>query len=151
MTNGQQNNRDAWIEVFTLLGSQGVPSLQHLERILAPGVRFRDPFNDLVGIPALRAVLEHTVQHLRDVQFTVVDSSASGRREYLKWEMSGTLRWLGNWRVVGMSELEFDDDGLLVLHQDYWDASEEFYGRLPVIGWMLRRVRSLASVAPGTS
>ncbi len=45
----QQDNCQAWIEVFTRLGAEGVPALDHLEQITTPDVRFRDPFNDIAG------------------------------------------------------------------------------------------------------
>ena len=146
MNPSQQQNRQAWIEVFTRLGPDGVPPLENLEEIVSSDVRFRDPFNDLVGPKALRALLEHTRRQIPDVRFQVMDQVTQGRRVYLKWEMTGTIRVLGFWRVQGMSELLFNDRGKLMLHQDYWDASEQFYARLPLFGWMLRRIRSLAAV-----
>jgi hypothetical protein len=36
----------------------------------------------------------------------------------------------------------------LLAHQDHWDASEQFFFRLPVLGWLLRRVRDAAAVVP---
>ena len=109
-------------------------------------MRFRDPFNDLVGLPAVRKLLEHTRRQVRDVRFRVLDKAEAGERVYLKWEMTGNVRLLGLWRVQGMSELVFDAAGKLTLHQDYWDASEQFYARLPLFGWLLRRIRALAAI-----
>lgn len=143
----QEANCDAWIDVFTRLNSDGLPTLDHLERITSPEVRFRDPFNDMVGRSAVLELLEHTRRQIRDVRFQIIDRASSGQRVYLKWEMTGRLRLLGVWRVEGMSELVFDAEGKLKQHRDYWDASEQFYGRLPVIGWVLARIRSLASVS----
>jgi len=142
----QQKNLQAWIEMFERLGTDGVPSLERLEQLVSSDVRFRDPFNDLVGPSALQALLEHTRRQVPDVRFQVMDKVAQGQRAYLKWEMTGTLRVLGLWRVQGMSELVFDDAGKLTLHQDYWDASEQFYARLPLFGWLLRRIRAVAAV-----
>ncbi len=155
----QKENCHAWIEVFTRLGKEGVPALDHLEQITTPDVSFRNPFNletastavsrfnDIVGRRALRALLEHTrrlVQHLR---FEVIDTAVSGQRVYLKWHMIGNLRVIGLWRLRDMSECAFDGEGKRKLHRDYWAASEQFYSRLPFIGWMLRRIRSLASAS----
>ena len=142
----QQQNLQAWIEVFTHLGADGVPSLERLERVVSRDVRFRDPFNDLLGVSAVHGLLEHTRRQIPDVRFQVIDQVTQGRRVYLKWKMAGTLRVLGFWRVQGMSELVFNDGGKVMLHQDYWDASEQFYARLPLFGWILRRIRSMAAV-----
>jgi len=143
----QQKHCDAWIGVFTNLASNGVPSLQHLEQITSANVRFRDPFNELSGRRALLALLEHTRKQILDVKFEVLDTANSGDRAYLKWQMTGRVRVLGDWTVRGMSELLFDESGKLVLHQDYWDASEQFYGQLPIVGWLIRRLRSLAAIS----
>jgi hypothetical protein len=40
----------------------------------------------------------------------------------------------------------FSSDGLVTLHRDYWDAAEELYEKLPVVGsvmrWLKQRVNS---------
>ncbi len=87
----QQDNSHAWIEAFTRLGAEGVTALDHLEQITTRDVRFRDPFNDIVGTPSLRALLEHTRRQVQEVRLEVLDTADSGERLYLKWEMSGRL------------------------------------------------------------
>jgi hypothetical protein len=39
----------------------------------------------------------------------------------------------------------FNDRGLVSEHVDYWDASEQFYMKLPVIGSILRFIRNKAA------
>lgn len=46
-----------------------------------------------------------------------------------------------------MSELVLDGESRLKLDQDYWDASKQSYSRLPVIGRLMSRIGSLASVS----
>jgi hypothetical protein len=40
--------------------------------------------------------------------------------------------------IHGASHLRFDDAGLVVLHRDYWDAAEELYAKLPLLGMLMR-------------
>ena len=40
--------------------------------------------------------------------------------------------------IRGASHLKFDQQGRVVWHRDYWDAAEELYEKLPVIGWLMR-------------
>jgi len=35
----------------------------------------------------------------------------------------------------------FDDNGLVVAHIDYWDAAQNLYERLPLIGWLFAWLR----------
>jgi steroid Delta-isomerase len=38
----------------------------------------------------------------------------------------------------GASQLRFAPDGRIAYHRDYWDAAEELYAKLPVIGTLMR-------------
>jgi hypothetical protein len=38
-----------------------------------------------------------------------------------------------------------DPQGLIVLHRDYWDAAEELYEKLPVVGALMRWLRRRAA------
>jgi hypothetical protein len=48
--------------------------------------------------------------------------------------------------VRGGTHLVFNDEGLVTLHRDYWDAAEELYEKLPLVGglmrWLKRRANS---------
>lgn len=72
-----------------------MPALDHLKQITTGDVRFRDPFNDIVGRPSLRALREYTRRQVQELRFEVLDTTDSGRRVYLKWEMTGKLPVLG--------------------------------------------------------
>jgi hypothetical protein len=38
----------------------------------------------------------------------------------------------------------FDAQGLITLHRDYWDAAEELYEKLPVLGGLMRWLKKRA-------
>jgi hypothetical protein len=44
---------------------------------------------------------------------------------------------------LGASHFVFTSTGLVTLHRDYWDAAEELYEKLPLLGsamrWLKRR------------
>ena len=48
--------------------------------------------------------------------------------------------------ILGASHLVFSTKGLVTLHRDYWDAAEELYEKLPVLGgamrWLKRRANN---------
>ena len=140
-------NCHAWIGTFIRLGTDGLPTSERLEQITSPEVRFIDPFNDLKGRPALRVLLEHTKQQLKDLHFDITDTAMSGNRVYVKWNMTARLKFFGEWRVEGVSEIEFDEEGRVSLHRDHWDSARQFYEKIPIIGWLLRRLRSSLSLS----
>ena len=45
--------------------------------------------------------------------------------------------------VRGASHLVLDPQGLIVLHRDYWDAAEELYMKLPLLGMLMRGLRRM--------
>jgi hypothetical protein len=57
-----------------------------------------------------------------------------------------SLRGSGPQVILGASRLVFSAQGLVTLHRDYWDAAEELYEKLPLVGglmrWLKRRANS---------
>jgi len=47
--------------------------------------------------------------------------------------------------VRGASHLVLDARGLVSLHRDYWDAAEELYEKLPVVGALMRWLKKRAN------
>jgi hypothetical protein len=39
----------------------------------------------------------------------------------------------------------FNQDGKVVIHRDYWDAAEELYEKLPVVGGLMRWLKRRAN------
>ena len=39
------------------------------------------------------------------------------------------------------SHLRFAADGRIAYHRDYWDAAEEVYEKVPLLGGLLRRIK----------
>jgi len=117
-------------------------SLERLDEICAPEVRFRDPFNDVTGVDACRRVFEKMFEDVAEPSFSVSDIACSGRTAYLRWTFRFRPRKGGAaWRIEGMSEVAFDAGGRVVAHIDHWDSGRQFYERLPLIGAVIRWVR----------
>jgi steroid delta-isomerase len=121
--------------------------LARLELLYAEHARFKDPFNDVTGIAAIRAVFEPMFRRLDAPRFEVREIVAEGDRAWLTWDFH--FRFKGSrtpQRVHGASLLHFDAQGRVILHRDYWDAAEELYEKLPLIGalmrWLKRRAAS---------
>ena len=86
--------------------------------------------------------------NLERPQFTVSHMGMADNDEqlgFLRWELDSMLRGKP-YRIIGMSEVIFAADGRVSLHVDHWDAAQQFYERLPVIGGVLRMIRSRLTV-----
>ena len=73
-----------------------------------------------------------------------IEDYAWGREErtaYLKWVMNFEYRGKKA-RIVGMTELLFSKDHKVLSHIDHWDAAEQFFEHIPIVGSILRFVKS---------
>lgn len=117
-------------------------ALAGIDAVYAREARFKDPFNDVHGVTAIRRVYAHMFETLAEPRFVVLDSIASPGRCFLVWQLHFRQAGAGRPRVVhGSSHLRFDTDGRIESHRDYWDAAEEIYEHVPLLGHLLRLVR----------
>lgn len=111
--------------------------------LYADNVFFNDTLKTLNGRAAVQAYFLKTTSHTEFVRARVVDVAHSGANTYVRWEMD--VKFRGGRepvRTVGMTLLRFDGAGQVVLHQDFWDPAAGFYEHLPVLGGILRWIRS---------
>lgn len=143
---------DARIAAIVGLFEQLSPeSLPQLAQIYTEAARFKDPFNEVQGVPAIRAIFEHMFRTLDAPRFIVHDTVLQGAQCFLTWDFVFSLkgrqgRKLPPLTVRGGSHLKLAEDGRISEHRDYWDVAEELYEKLPVLGglmrWLKRRVNS---------
>jgi hypothetical protein len=70
-----------------------------------------------------------------------------GEQAFLAWDFVFRMRRFkrGEQRVRGGSHLRFGADARITEHRDYWDAAEELYEKLPVLGGLMRWLRRRAA------
>jgi ketosteroid isomerase-like protein len=116
------------------------PDLAQLDRFYAESASFKDPFNEVQGVPAIRRVFEHMFATLDAPRFVVHAAVVQGDQCFLTWDFIFRMRRFNRdeQRVRGSSHLRLAADGRITLHRDYWDAAEELYEKLPVVGGLMR-------------
>lgn len=120
--------------------------LVRLGTLYRPDARFKDPFNDVQGLDAIAAIFRHMFGTLRDPRFVVHDVVAQDAQAFLTWEFRFAPRRGGGagMTIRGATHLRFADDGRVAEHRDYWDAAEELYEKLPLVGALMRWLRRRA-------
>ncbi len=123
--------------------------LAHLGDYYAPDALFKDPFNDVQGITAIRAIFDHMFAQLHEPRFVVTRQVQQGHDCFLTWDFVFRFKRFQPETVQtikGATHLVFDDRGYVAQHRDYWDAAEELYEKLPWVGgfmrWLKQRSRS---------
>jgi steroid delta-isomerase len=131
----------AYFEAITPAGVAG------LGEFYADDALFKDPFNEVRGVPAIQAVFAHMFVALDAPRFVVNDIVVQGDQALLTWDFLFRFRGgrAGEQRVRGASHLRFAPDGRVALHRDYWDAAEELYEKLPLVGSLMRWLKRRAT------
>ena len=133
------------VEAFEALTPADLPRLCEF---YAPNAEFKDPFNEVRGVPAIQQVFAHMYVALDTPRFVVLDVIAQGDQCVLTWDFIFRFRRFSRelQTVRGASHLKLDATGLITLHRDYWDVAEELYEKLPGVGalmrWLKRRANS---------
>ena len=124
-------------------------SVADIGQIYAAAARFKDPFNEVVGVPAIERIFAHMFTALQAPHFVVTTQVLQGSQCFLTWEFRFRFRSHQPEQeqvILGASHLVFGPDGLSTLPRDYWDAAEELYEKLPLLGslmrWLKRRANS---------
>jgi ketosteroid isomerase-like protein len=133
------------VEAFERLRSEDV---ERLGEIYSADARFKDPFNEVQGVPAIRQVFGHMFVALREPRFVIRDAVCEGNQCFLSWDFLFRMRrFRGDEQCIrGGSHLRLAADGRISEHRDYWDVAEELYEKLPMVGalmrWLKRRANS---------
>ena len=122
--------------------------LVRLGEIYAADARFKDPFNEVQGVAAIERVFARMFDGLDAPRFVIRDAVTEGGQAFLIWDFRFRMRRFGRateQQVCGATHLVFAGDGRIALHRDYWDAAEELYEKLPVVGALMRWLKRRAS------
>lgn len=133
--------------IVTLFEQLTPADIDRLNEFYTPTACFKDPFNDVQGLPAIQRVFRHMYASLTEPRFVVRDIIVQGDQCFLSWDFLFRFkRFNGELQTVrGGSQLQLDAIGLIVLHRDYWDAAEELYEKLPLVGGLMRWLKKRAN------
>ena len=132
------------VELFENLSPQRLPELAAL---YTEGARFKDPFNEVFGTAAINQIFGHMFENLSKPRFVVKQRLVDGAQVFLVWEMHFCFKRFDttNAQVMrGGSHLLLAADGRIQDHRDYWDAAEELYEKLPLVGSLMRYLKKRA-------
>ncbi|RUO44015.1 nuclear transport factor 2 family protein [Aliidiomarina taiwanensis] len=117
-----------------------------IDSLYAPDIVFKDAVQQVIGRSALKAYFHHGLGNAKRCSFHFEHVSVAANNAFLVWEMHLQHPSIGGGKdiyVPGASWLQFDPDtGLIKLHKDFCDLGGMVYEHLPVIGYLVRKVRS---------
>lgn len=115
-----------------------------LTKTYATDIYFNDTLKAIDGIDQLAHYLKESAAAVEDCRVEVIEVTRTENNDhYFRWKMlirfkrfkKGQDTW-----TVGMSHLRFNANGLVVYHQDYWNATDGLFRHIPILGNLINAV-----------
>ncbi len=123
-------------------------SVERFGQFYTEDAYFKDPFNEVRGVPAIQQIFAHMYTALHEPRFVVTGRIVEGEQVFLSWDFHFRFRNFSSEQpqtIRGASHLRLAADGRIRSHRDYWDAAEELYEKLPVVGGLMRWLKKRAN------
>lgn len=118
--------------------------LHRLPEVYADEVVFIDPAHRIEGLAALGDYFAALYQRLAYCRFEIISQQHEGAQAWLSWVMTFSHPRLAAGqpiRVEGATRLEFDAEGKVRVHRDYFDLGALLYEQLPLLGPLVRVIK----------
>ncbi len=129
------------VNFFEQLNAADIP---RMNTIYAGNATFKDPFNDVIGVEKIKPIFGEMFDTMHEPRFNFITIVEQGNDAFLTWDMTFRVKKYKpneTMTIHGASHLRFDADGKIGMHRDYWDAAEELYAKLPLIGTLMRGLK----------
>lgn len=121
-------------------------SVQQIPSVYAEKAYFKDPFNEVQDVAAVQGIFAHMFAQVDQPRFKVHTRLLQGNEAFISWDFLFSMKRFSTelQRIKGATHLRFREDGRVSYHRDYWDAAEELYEKLPVLGSLMRLLKRAA-------
>jgi len=131
---------------LTAMENLNTEKVADLELVMCRDIHFVDPFNNVIGLEKVQTIFQHMYRKIKNARFIILNSALDLKNPdpvgLIRWRMEGNLKSNDRpWPIEGMSEIRFSADGRVSEHIDHWDSGEQFFERLPLIGWLVRLIK----------
>lgn len=131
-----------FIDFFSQLTPE---TLKHIDTIFANDAHFKDPFNDVTGIEAIRTVFSHMFATTEKPRFKIKHFATKNQTLFIQWDFSFSKN-NKHWRIDGCSMVSFNAKGEVQEHIDYWDPVEQIYRKInllkPLMHFLTRQLKA---------
>jgi hypothetical protein len=114
--------------------------------VYAPDAYLNDTLVTRRGAAQIQAYFMETVEAAESITADIEDVSRSADGfYYVRWTMDVRMKKVAageTIRTLGISLIRFDDQGRVLIHQDYWDSAAGLWDHVPVIGRGTRWIKS---------
>jgi len=141
----------AALRVMQFFETLGPNDLARIKDFYCADALFKDPFNEVQGVDAIAPIFSHMFDALIQPRFVITQKVQQGEHCFVTWDFLFAMRKFEpnvTQTIRGASHFVFRlEDGVwrVAVHRDYWDAAEELYEKLPVVGALMRWLKKRAN------
>lgn len=123
----------------------------HIAQLYTAAAQFKDPFNEVQGIAAIEHIFTHMFEALDAPRFVITQQVLNGAQCFVTWDFFFSVPRMdkGATQIIrGATHFVLrEETGVwrVDVHRDYWDAAEELYEKLPVLGGLMRWLKKQAN------
>jgi ketosteroid isomerase-like protein len=123
----------------------------NMASIYTHDAQFKDPFNEVQGLPAIEDIFAHMFEALDAPRFVITQQVQQGEQCFVTWDFLFAMPRLDNGAthtIRGATHFVLREEAgvwRVAVHRDYWDAAEELYEKLPVVGSLMRWLKKRAN------
>ncbi|MGI9291109.1 MAG: nuclear transport factor 2 family protein [Gammaproteobacteria bacterium] len=113
--------------------------------VYAPTGVLYDNFDVIEGVDGIRDYFELSVSKSDELKVEFLQTSRTGVDYFVRWRMTIRSDALNDGEPMvsyGVSQFRFDNEGRLLMHRDFWDASTGFFEYLPGLAGLLQSVKA---------
>ncbi len=117
---------------------------QLMAELYAEELFFNDTIHTFTRRQDLVDYMVKTGDNLNESTVEIKQVVRDGSDVFVRWTMDFKVRAAGrdvHSQSIGMTHLRFDDDGRVILHQDFWDSGNALFAHLPIVGFMVRQAQ----------
>jgi hypothetical protein len=143
---GSKAEAEGIARLKTLLGNLTRETIQDLTaKTYAKNAYLNDTLKTLRGSAAIEDYFLATAMNAEKVTatFQSVQRGEDGLYTF-RWTMETRLKKVAagrTLRTLGITVVRFDDEGRVLVHQDYWDSAQGLFDHIPVVGYGTRAIK----------
>lgn len=125
---------DKFLDLYQKLNANNLESLREVYRA---DIHFIDPAHQIQGLEELTTYFHQLYRGVKYIEFHFSTPLIAGNSGTVRWEMIFSHKKLAQGKrlsVEGISHVEFDREGKVYFHRDYFDLGAMLYENIPLLG-----------------
>lgn len=132
---------DRFLEMYQNLT---VDNLHTLKEVYRDDIEFIDPAHRISGIDNLTNYFSAMYQNAGKVTFIFSEPMMDEGSGYVRWQMNFSHKRLAGGKPIsidGATYLQFDDNGMVYHHRDFFDLGAMIYEQVPLLGRVVTTIK----------